>query len=219
MSLDTSTNSSSFYNKIYKSRLNILELLSSKNYNVEDYHGFSTSELHSMINNKQLDMLLENKDEKISKIYVKYFAILFKTIKLNHIQSMVDDLYEVENILTKNDILFIITNDDPNDTIVGEVKKIWEESGINIIIYSLKRLQFNILNHEMVPQHIVLTDDEKNDFLKKYNIQNPYTQVPQISRFDPVAKAIFMKPEQICKIIRPSKTAIKGVYYRYCINN
>jgi DNA-directed RNA polymerase subunit H (RpoH/RPB5) len=83
----------------------------------------------------------------------------------------------------------------------------------------LKRLQFNILDHELVPPHIVLTDEEKNDFLKKYNIDTPKTQVPQISRFDPVAGAIFLKPGQICKIIRPSKTAIKGLYYRYCINN
>ena len=218
MSLDTSTNSSSFYNKIYKSRLNILELLSSKNYNVEDYHGFSTSELHSMINNKQLDMLLENKDEKISKIYVKYFAILFKTIKLNHIQSMVDDLYEVENILTKNDILFIITNDDPNDTIVGEVKKIWEESGINIIIYSLKRLQFNILNHEMVPKHTKMTDDEIAEFKKRYNITDN-SMIPEISRFDPVAMAVGLRPGEICRIDRPSITSITGVYYRHCINN
>ena len=219
MSLDSSTNSSSFYNKIYKSRLNILELLSSKNYNIEDYHGFSTSELHSMINNKQLDMLLENKDENLPKIYIKYFAILYKAIKLNHIQTMIDDLYYVEEVMKKKDILFIITHDDPNDTIISELKKIWEEHGIHIIIYSLKRLQFNILNHDMVPEHIVLTDEEKNDFLKKYNIQDPYTQVPQISRFDPVSCAIFMKPNQICKIIRPSKTAIKGIYYRYCINN
>jgi len=219
MSLDSSTNSSSFYNQIYKSRLNILELLSSKNYNVEDYHGFSTSELHSMINNKQLDMLLENKDNSLPKIYIKYFAILYKSVKLNHIQTMIEDLYYVEDVMKKNDILFIITHDDPNDTIVNELKKIWEEQGIHIIIYSLKRLQFNILNHEMVPEHIVLSDDETNDFLKKYNIQDPYTQVPQISRFDPVACAIFMKPNQICRIVRPSKTAIKGLYYRYCINN
>ena len=219
MSLESSTNSSSFYNTIYKSRLNILELLSVQGYNVEDYHGYSTGELHSMINNKQLDMILENKDTNKPKIYVKYFAIVHKSIKPNHITTMIEDLVHTEQLLTKNDIIFIITHDNPNDTIINELKKIWEQDGINIIVYSLKRLQFNILNHEMVPPHVILSDEEKNDFLKKYNIVDPHTQIPQISRFDPVACAIFLKPGQICKITRPSKTSIKGIYYRYCINN
>jgi DNA-directed RNA polymerase subunit H (RpoH/RPB5) len=219
MSLVNSTSSSLFYNIVYKSRINILELLARRDYNVEDYHGFSTGELHSMINNKQLDMLIENKDSSKSKIYVKYIAVSFKTIKTSHITTMIDDLIHTEQLMTSNDILFIITHDNPNDTIINELKKIWEQDGIYIIIYSLKRLQFNILDHELVPPHIVLSDEEKNDFLKKYNIDDPKTQVPQISRFDPVAGAIFLKPGQICKIIRPSKTAIKGIYYRYCINN
>ena len=219
MSLDNSTSSSSFYNIVYKSRINILGLLAKQGYNVEDYHGFSTGELHSMINNKQLDMLIENKDSNKPKIYVKYFAISFKTIKATHITTMIDDLIYTEQLLKKNDILFIITHDNPNDTITNELKKIWEQDGIHLIIYSLKRLQFNILDHDLVPPHIVLSDAEKNDFLKKYNIDDPQKQVPQISRFDPVAGAIFLKPGQICKIIRPSKTSIKGLYYRYCINN
>jgi DNA-directed RNA polymerase subunit H (RpoH/RPB5) len=219
MSLENSTSSSSFYNIVYKSRINVLELLAKQGYNVEDYHGFSTGELHSMINNKQLDMLLENKDNTKPRIYVKYFAVQYKTIKINHISTIIDDLVHTEQLLNSNDIIFVVTHDNPNDTIVNELKKIWEQEGIHIIVYSLKRLQFNILNHDLVPPHIVLTDEEKNDFLKKYNIDTPKTQVPQISRFDPVAGAIFLKPGQMCKIIRPSKTAIKGLYYRYCINN
>jgi DNA-directed RNA polymerase subunit H (RpoH/RPB5) len=218
MSLDNSTTTSSAYNQLYKSRIIALELLKKQGYNIDDYHGFSSGELHSMINNKQMDMLLTHEDTNKPKIYLKYFNISFKTIKLTHIVTMIDDLFHLENILTKNDILFIITNDDANDTVISEIKKIWEQEGIHIIIYSIKRLQFNILEHEFVPEHIILSDEEKNDFLKKYNIQD-VKQIPQISRFDPVAQAIFMRPGEICKIIRPSKTAIKGVYYRYCINN
>ena len=44
---------------------------------------FSSGELHSMINNKQMDMLLTHEDTNKPKIYLKYFNILFKTIKLN----------------------------------------------------------------------------------------------------------------------------------------
>ncbi len=50
----------------------------------------------------------------------------------------------------------------------------------------------------------------------RYNITDK-SQFPQISRFDPVAKAICLRPGQVCKIIRPSKTAIETTYYRFCI--
>lgn len=219
MSLDSSNTTSTFYNAVYKSRHIMLELLKEQGYKIEDYHGFSTGELHTMINNKQMDMLLTNQNESKPKVYVKYWNILFKSIKVPQIQTMIDDLYFVDAILEKKDILFIITNDNPNDTIINEIKKIWEQDGIYIIIYSMKRLQFNILNHEFVPKHTILSEEEKNDFLKKYNITDNKKQIPQISRFDPVAQAIFMKPGDVTKIIRPSKTAITGIYYRYCINN
>ena len=47
------------------------------------------------------------------------------------------------------------------------------------------------------------------------NIKNN-DQFPKISRYDPVAQAIGIKPGEICKIIRSSKTAITTDYYRLC---
>ncbi len=42
-------------------------------------------------------------------------------------------------------------------------------------------------------------------------------QFPDISRFDPAAQAIGIRPGEVCEIIRPSKTAISAPYYRICI--
>jgi DNA-directed RNA polymerase subunit H (RpoH/RPB5) len=50
----------------------------------------------------------------------------------------------------------------------------------------------------------------------KYNITDK-NQFPDISRFDPVARAIGLRPGQVCHIIRPSKTAIETDYYRVCV--
>ena len=44
------------------------------------------------------------------------------------------------------------------------------------------------------------------------------SKFPAISRFDPVATTIGLKPEQLCEITRPSKTAITSKYYRLCYN-
>ena len=50
---------------------------------------------------------------------------------------------------------------------------------------------------------------------KKYNIMDK-SEMPDISRFDPVALSIGLKPDEVCKIVRSSKTSIQSNYYRIC---
>jgi DNA-directed RNA polymerase subunit H (RpoH/RPB5) len=129
---------------------------------------------------------------------------------------MIDDLYVLTETLKKTDSLFIIIKDEPNETLMNEIKHIWESEGIFIVIESIKRLQFNILNHTLVPPHRVMLDAEIKEIMKKYSITNT-NQFPDISRFDPVARVIGLRPGQVCHIIRPSKTSIEANYYRICI--
>jgi len=188
-------------------------------YNVKDYESFTNSEVNAMFQNKQLDMLLEknqedSKTKRKNKIYVRYY--LAKTFRPQNIQELIDDLYNLEEILTKEDILLIITKDEPNETLLNSVKHIWEQDGIFVVIQCIKRLQFYILDHILVPPHRILTEDEAKEIKMKYNISDAI-QIPEISRFDPVALAICIRPGQMCEIIRPSKTAIQAKYYRVCV--
>jgi DNA-directed RNA polymerase subunit H (RpoH/RPB5) len=189
-------------------------------YNVSDYNNFSINEVNSMKLNNQLDMLLEKKTDETGsiknkrKIYIRFY--LTKMIRPANIQEMIDDLFNLEEILTKDDTLFIITKDEMNETIINELKHIWEQDGIFIVIENIKRLQYNILNHILVPSHEIINDKEVEEVMQKYNIKHK-TEFPEISRFDPVARVIGLRPSDICKIIRPSKTAIKTPYYRICI--
>lgn len=137
-------------------------------------------------------------------------------IRPTDLYHIIDDLFNLEEVLTKEDTLFIIIKDDMNDTIISELKQIWEKDGIFIVIENIKRLQFNILNHSLVPEHTIINNTEVEEMMKRYNIINK-TDLPDISRFDPVARVIGLRPGNICKIIRPSKTAITTVYYRICI--
>lgn len=212
-------NSSGLVSIVYKSRKIVLDLMKKQKYNVDDYENFSVNEVNSMLQNKQLDMLLEKTNEdpatkRKNKIYIRYY--LAKTIRPQNIQEMIDDLFNLEEILTKSDTLMIIIKDDMNETMTNLLKHIWEQDGILIIIQSIKRLQFNILEHVLVPPHRVLTNDEVAVVKDRYNIMDD-TQFPDISRFDPVAQVIGIRPGQVCEIIRPSKTAIKSYYYRICI--
>jgi len=214
-----SQNLSSLTSLIYKSRQNILELMEKQGYNTNDYSNFSITEVNSMKQNNQLDILLEKNEvdpvtKRKNKIYICYY--LTKMIRPANIQEMIDDLFNLEEVLTKDDTLFIIIKDDMNDTIISELKQIWETDGIFIVIENIKRLQFNILNHSLVPEHTIISETEIKDVMQRYNILNK-SDLPDISRFDPVARVIGLRPGNACKIVRSSKTAITTNYYRICI--
>ena len=200
---------------IYNSRKYLLEILESQDYNVTDYKDFSIHEIHAMIQSKQLDLLIEH-EHKSKKIYIKYH--LAKTLRPNNIYEYIEDLFNLENILTKKDDLIIIIKDEPNETLTRFLKDVWEQEGIFIRLFNIKRLQFNILKHFLVPKHIILTDEEIKDFKKTFNLKEKIgTSIPDISRFSPVGLAIGIRPGDLCKIERNSKTALNTLYYRVCI--
>jgi len=213
-------NSNVLISHIFNSRKIILELMDKQGYNINDYANCSVNEVNYMKQNNQLDMLLETSDDKITietpkkKIYISYY-LTGKPVAKN-IQEMIDDLYILTETLKKTDTLFIIIKDDPNETLINELKHIWESEGIFIVVENIKRLQFNILEHVLVPSHRVMTESEVDVVMKKYNITDK-AKFPDISRFDPVARVIGLRPGQLCHIIRPSKTAIETNYYRICV--
>lgn len=211
--------SSSFFSSLYKSRENLIDILSEAGYNVEEYENFKAHELHAMMKNNEMDMLLLN-EKKNKKIYVKFFELTGKQSKVlrqNIIEDYIEDLYDIEKVLNNKDDLLIISENSPSEPINNYLKHIWEQENKYINIIATANLQYNILNHSMVPPHRILTDDEIVDLKKKYNINNN-SELPEISRFDPVSKLIGLRPNEICEIKRSSRTSIISTYYRCCIN-
>jgi DNA-directed RNA polymerase subunit H (RpoH/RPB5) len=206
-----SGNASGTITAIYKSRTNLLSLLKAQGYDVSQYDNFGMNEVHAMNTNKQLDIMVVN--ESGQKAYVKYH--LGKPLRRDNITEYVDDLYHLEKTLSKQDSLIIVMKSEMNDTNISVLNQIWEQDGIHIVIFSIDRLQFNILEHAYVPKHTILTEEETKAMMTKYNIAHP-DMLPNISRYDPVAMAIGMRPGQVCRIDRFSKTAVSTPYYRIC---
>ena len=76
--------------------------------------------------------------------------------------------------------------------------------------------KIDILKHELVPVHIVLSEEEKKEVMKKYKVEN-LKQFPRILTSDPVVKALGAKPGDLIKIIRKSGTAGESIYYRVVV--
>ena len=206
------THTNSHIISIFKARKNLLEILDERGYDITQYNNFSINEIGIMLETNQLDMLLEKTSTK-NKIYVKFYVS--KVLKTQNIYDIVEDLYHIENILSKEDDLIVITKDQPNDTLIQNVKDIWMSDNIYISLINIKRLQFNILKHELNPQHRKLNEIEKEEFKKKYNILHN-KQIPDISYFSPVSLVMGFRPGDVIHIKRKSRTAIETDFYRIC---
>lgn len=76
--------------------------------------------------------------------------------------------------------------------------------------------KFAVRDHEMVPEHTLLTPEECLEVLKEFGIGAP--QLPKVHVSDPAAKEIGAKVGDIIKIIRKSTTAKHSIFYRLVID-
>lgn len=215
--------SSDCIREIYKSRTNLVDILETQGYNVASVKGFGVMDIATMAEHNQLDMVLTRGGDEEGgvsvgnkKLYVRYNVLsTFRTTAA--LSDLVDDLYTIDETLGPDDDLIIITLDDPNDKLMKLMEKLWIQDRIYVRMISLKRLQFNILNHTLVPEHTILSPEDRAAMLVKYNVTDAMTQLPVISRFDPVANVIGIRPGQVCEIKRSSRTAVTANYYRVCV--
>ena len=199
---------------VYNSRNTLVEILTEKGYKTDDYSTFSINEVDAMYKNTQLDMLLTHSTNS-RKVYIKYY-LKAKQIKKPDLDDIIEELYFIENVLTKEDCLIIVTEDEPNDTIVAKINYLYEHDGIFIVIHNIKRLQYNILKHTLVPKAKILSTAEVETLKQRFNLMS-VKQLPEVSRFDPQSLAICLRPGEVCKYDRKSATALNTEYYRVCV--
>ena len=200
--------------KLFKSRNTLIDQFDNLDYDTSNFSEFSINEIDAMNNNDQLDMTISHRKTD-AKLYVKHY-FNSKQINRANLDNVIEDLYNIDNILNKKDTLVVIIDDEPNDTIITRIRYLHDHDGIFVIIHNINRLQYNILNHSFVPKCTILGDTEVVELKKRYNILSN-KQLPEISRFDPQALVMCMRPGQICKFNRDSSTAMFYDYYRICV--
>ena len=225
----SSTISNDEITSIYNSRKTLLEIYDDaetfwylKKQHLLEYRNFTINEVEAMAKNNQLDMLFKSELD-FGNTYVKYM-LNKSTIRLTVLDDLVEELFEIEGILGKKDTLVLIINDEPNDSMVAKLRYLYDNKGYFVVVHNINRLQRNIMKHKLVPKHTIIEDTIKGDdgktqadkIILKYNLKSR-SQLPEISRFDPVALLICLRPWQICEITRKSQTSISSEYYRVCV--
>jgi DNA-directed RNA polymerase subunit H len=77
--------------------------------------------------------------------------------------------------------------------------------------------RINILEHELVPEFRVLSEEEKKKVLEKFNTTED--KLPKILDSDPVVKKIEAKLGDMLEIKRHSEVAGESVYYRFVVES
>jgi len=210
---------STITNKLYQSRKVILDMISRRNFNISPYQNYSRNEIDIMYKNMPSKTSSEDAplditvtDSKQNKLIVKY--VINSKLRQAFILQLIDNI--IIN-LNKNDTLILIVKDKINniDTLETYLDSYYEKDNIFVQIFWMEKLEVNIMEHDLVPEHVIIAESEKDNILNKWNITS-FNQLPLILSKDPVAKYLGMKKGDICKITRPSETAAKYISYRYC---
>jgi DNA-directed RNA polymerases I, II, and III subunit RPABC1 len=88
----------------------------------------------------------------------------------------------------------------------------------NIEIFFDHELMINLMEFNLIPKHIVLNKEEKEEYVNAYqqtkSDKGIIKGMSRINVTDPVSRYYNMKPGDIVKIIRPSTTSGYSIFYR-----
>jgi len=191
----------------YQVRKTTIEMLEDRNFKVSDEDkGLPYQDFASRLEENQIDIIANHKSSDIKVAYVSYIldSKTFSKKDLLTKKAFID-----ENFPTKDMTVIIIVQEKPTPQIAKELQN---DEFKSYEIFLTKNLMFNITHHEIVPRHIILTEEESKKVLEDY--QSTKSQLPKLLSTDPVAKYYGMKSGDICRIIRHSPMTGESIYYR-----
>ncbi|CAM9366901.1 unnamed protein product [Ectocarpus sp. 4 AP-2014] len=200
--------------KIYRIRQTCMKMLEKRGYNVLPEHVSMTSEAFLQQygpepNRHDLTLLVEKVDDPMDQIFV--FFPDDEKVGVKPIRSYSEKMLEEE---VKRAIIVIKGGITPFAR--SAIQELCAQREVQVEDFKDAELMLDITEHTLVPEHQVLSSEQKAELLKRYKLKD--TQLPRIQSTDPVARFFGMQQKgQVCKITRPSETAGRYVTYRLCI--
>jgi DNA-directed RNA polymerase subunit H (RpoH/RPB5) len=185
---------------VFKSFTTIIEMLEDRKVNTGGLSKDSAYELLKpfVVNNKILFDVVVNES--------KIIYCLSSKVKWSELKKLFEDEtpYKLYICVTKEKM------SQNNTKMLASLK-------LNMQVFDIKMLQFNISQHELVPKHELIADEnEVKEIMEKFMIKSKF-QLPIILKTDAMAKYLGLKNGDIIKITRVSPTAGEYVVYRCCV--
>jgi len=199
---------------VYRSRMNLLDILEERGYNVEKYRKFSPAEATAAVTAlPSLSFKVYNKDNKLCDVR-------YANISRQKLDKFFDDIEDDESENTEVIIMMIVPVSDAHHMVALKqyikLKESGEKRKLRVSFFSIDTLVVNPLKHVLVPKHEILPQEQHAELMQSMYI-TAKSKFPEIKfHVDPIARCIGAVPGDIIKIIRPSPSAGESVIYRVC---
>ncbi|RUS31080.1 RNA polymerase Rpb5, C-terminal domain-containing protein [Jimgerdemannia flammicorona] len=176
------------------------------------------------VDRERLTFMVQKKDDPTNQLLVFFpkdksvgVKPIRKWVASCSLPSTLERAYLLFNGLVSSDTWNEWLPKAPRMTMTSSANKVIQSMSAKYHLESFQETELlvNITQHALVPQHIVLTPEEKKTLLQRYRLKE--TQLPRIQLTDPVARYYGLKRGQVVKIMRPSETSGRYVSYRLCL--
>ena len=200
----------------FRSRHNILRMMSDRGYDVTPYSKFGPDEIAKLMNkDKALEMELFHKNDTEKKAFILYRFTRIKQSLQTLIRSILDP--EEMNIDPTKAEVVVVTMEQIVDTFHAASLEAWSNSGLKINFFWMPSMVNYPIDHVLQPKFEIVPKEEHADLLKRFYSKKA-SQFPMIRyHADMVARCLGLVPGDIVKIIRPSPSAGEYELYRTCV--
>lgn len=184
-------------------------------------------EQHIIVLNNIIKMLI-SRNILNSKLEEKYFKKMLTKLKSDHIIFTADNSDKVINLkfltsrnitnkqailksINKNEHYIFVLETDKFVKYLKDYKRL-----TNIEIFQYEEFYLHIIDSILVPKHILLLENEKEELLNKLNCT--LYQIPKISNTDRIVRHYNFPIDSICKIERLNESG-KTITYRRIIQS
>lgn len=200
---------------IYRSRMNLLDILEERGYIVSKYRKFSPAEATAAIAAfTSLSFKVTKEDEK------QVCDVRYANITRQKLDKYFDDVDDENSETTEVIVMMIVPITDAHHLIAlkqyVKLKEAGEKRKLRVSFFSIDTMVINPLKHVLVPKHEILPQDKHKEFMDSMYITSK-SMFPEIKfHIDPIARCIGAVPGDIVKITRPSPSSGESVVYRVC---
>jgi len=200
---------------IYRSRMNLLDILEERGYNVTKYRKFSPVEATAAITSlPSLSFKVMKEDE------TKVCDVRYANITRQKLDKFFDDIEDENSENTEVVVMMIVPIADAHHISALKQYVKLKESGdkrkLRVSFFSVDMMVVNPMKHVLVPKHEIVPEEKHQELMESMYITSK-SKFPEIKfHIDPIARCIGAVPGDIVKITRPSPSCGASIIYRVC---